>query len=135
MTKPIPRALAGAAVLLSAQAALAQAPDKPRGFLSLIVENDIFAGIDEQYTNGTFLRYGLPPNDLPGWARFAKAQAAGLVEADVWRVTYGLGQAMFTPSDITLRDPPLDDRPYAGFLYGTVALSADTGTRLDTFAI
>ena len=136
MSNPIPRALAGAAAaLLSGDAALAQAPEARRGFLALIIENDVFAGIDEQYTNGTFLRYGLAPNDLPGWARFAKAQAAGVVEADTWRVTYGLGQAMFTPSDITIPDPPLDDRPYAGFLYGTVALSADTGARLDTFAI
>lgn len=115
------------------RAAAQEAP--ARGVLSFILENDIFAGFDEQYTNGAFLRYAPPPNKLPGWARFTKRQLSGFVEADTWRVTYGLGQAMFAPSDITLADPPLDDRPYAGYLFGTVALSADTGVRLDTVAL
>lgn len=128
-------ACALAAAALGAASGLRADEAAPRGFLSLIVENDIFAGLDEQYTNGTFLRYGLAPNDLPGWARFARRQLGGLVDAETWRVTYGLGQAMFAPDDITLRDPPLDDRPYAGFLFATAALSADTGTRLDTVAV
>ncbi len=135
------RALLHAMALLSAglpSVARAQAQPEPEaspGVLTFILENDIFAGFDEQYTNGAFLRYSPPPDDLPAWALFARDQMAGLVEAETWRVTYGLGQVMFAPSDITLPDPPLDDRPYAGYLFGTVALSADTGTRLDTVAL
>ncbi len=126
-------ALAGV-LALCAPAAWAD-EGNPRGFLAVILENDIVAGRDDQYSHGTFLRYSPPPNALPGWARYARDQASELLDADAWWVTYGLGQAMFTPNDITLRNPPLDDRPFAGFLFGTVALSADTGKRLDTLAI
>ena len=38
---------------------------------------------------------------------------------------------MYTPSDITDPTPPLDDRPYAGWLYGSVGLIGETGTQLD----
>jgi hypothetical protein len=74
-------------------------------------------------------------NDLPGWARWARRQLGGIIDAPDWQAAYGLGQSMFTPSDITLSDPPLDERPYAGFLFGSVYLSADTGRRLDTIAL
>jgi hypothetical protein len=123
-----------AVVLLAIGAGAAASASEPRfGAVTLIVENDIFAGIDEQYTNGTFLRFS--PLGLPGWAGWVRGQAAPLTGPAEWRVTYGLGQAMFTPEDITLVDPPLDDRPYAGFLFGTVAISADRGDRLDTVAL
>jgi len=128
------RALTVLAASASALPALAEEAASP-GVLTFILENDIFAGFDEQYTNGAFLRYSPSPGALPQWALFAREQMSGFVHADTWRVTYGLGQAMFAPNDITLRDPPLDDRPYAGYLFGTVALSADTGTRLDTVAL
>ncbi len=115
-------------------AGVASAEEGPRlGAFTLIIENDVFVGIDEQYTNGTFLRFS--PVDLPGWAAWARDRLSPLDGPAEWRVTYGLGQAMFTPEDITLRDPPLDDRPYAGYLFGTVALSADRGDRLDTLAL
>jgi lipid A 3-O-deacylase len=125
-----------ATVLGAALAAAPAAAQQGGGFgaVTLIVENDVFAGIDEQYTNGTFLRYAPPRNELPGWARWARSQVDGAVGPADWQVTYGLGQAMFTPADITLTDPPQDDRPYAGFLFATLALSADRGDRLDTAA-
>lgn len=106
-----------------------------RGVLTLQIENDLFAGLDEQYTNGTYLSYMLPINDLPGWARWTRRQLSGLIEAPDWQAGYGIGQSMFTPSDITDPNPPLDDRPYAGFLFGSLYLSADTGQRLDTVAL
>lgn len=117
-----------AGLILAAAPATATA-----GAMTLIFENDIFAGLDEQYTNGAYLRW--TPDALPALGRWGKAQGAALTGPAEWRMTFGLGQAMFAPSDLTLRDPPLDDRPYAGFLFGTVALSADRGDRLDTVAI
>src|SRR3546814_2220516 len=38
---------------------------------------------------------------------------------------------MFTPNDITDRNPPRDERPYAGWLYGSIGIVSDTGSRLD----
>lgn len=136
-TKPVRAALVPALATLAAclaSGALAEEESSP-GVLTFILENDIFAGLDEQYTNGAFLRYSPPPDDLPRWALFVRDQMSGFVEAETWRVTYGLGQAMFAPADLTLKDPPPDDRPYAGYLFGTVALSADTGEQLDTVAL
>lgn len=115
----------------------ADAPDGPTyaGVLTLLVQNDIFAGFDQQYTNGTYLRYTTRPNDLPALGRFLRRQAEGFIDARDWRMTFGIGQSMFTPDDITDPNPPLDDRPYAGFLFGTVAITANTGQFMQTLAL
>lgn len=122
-----------AAVCLTGAAATAQ-DDEP-WMLTLQIENDIFAGVDEQYTNGSYLVLTQPANDLPGWARWTRRQLDGLIDAPRWQASYGLGQAMFTPGDIEDPDPPLDDRPYAGFLFGSLVLTADAGDRLDTIGL
>lgn len=51
------------------------------------------------------------------------------------RATYGVGQSMYAPDDLTLPDPPLTDRPYAGFLYATLGLSDRSEQRLDQLHI
>jgi hypothetical protein len=53
------------------------------------------------------------------------------------RRRYGLsvGQSIFTPEDRDSRELVRDDRPYAGWLYGGLALVADTGKELDTFEL
>jgi hypothetical protein len=47
------------------------------------------------------------------------------------RASYAIGQNMYTPEDIEIPNPPLDDRPYAGWLYGSIGLVVETGPRLD----
>ena len=47
------------------------------------------------------------------------------------RARLGVGQNMYTPPDITQENPPLDERPYAGWLYGSVGVVAETGKQLD----
>lgn len=53
------------------------------------------------------------------------------------RRRYGLSarQSIFTPEDKRRSDFIVDDRPYAGWLYGGLALLADTGKELDTFEL
>ncbi|MGF1660711.1 MAG: lipid A deacylase LpxR family protein [Rubrimonas sp.] len=121
--------------LLAACPALAEDDAPPRGTLSLIWENDIFAGEDRKYTNGAFLRYTAPEGELHLWARGLRDALDGFVPQARWGMSYGLGHSMFTSSDINDPDPPLEDRPYAGFLYGTAALYADSGDRLDALAL
>jgi hypothetical protein len=48
---------------------------------------------------------------------------------------YALGQKMFTSSDIKQADPPLDDRPYAGWLYAEVGLVGTHGDRLQAWRL
>ncbi len=127
-----------AAFLAWAGPAAAQAaPDAPpaaakekRGF-SILFENDLFYKADHDYTNGTELSYTTAPEDTPDWALEAAYLFPFFTTDGVVRTRYALGQAMFTPSDITLVNPPLSDRPYAGFLFGAVGVVGDDGSHLD----
>ncbi len=105
------------------------------GTFGIIYENDVFAGDDRNYTNGARIDYLTPRNDLPLWARIARRNLGWLTDAEDWYAAYALGQNIYTPSDIS-RDPPdADDRPYSGFLYGSLGVVADRGDRLDTIAL
>lgn len=110
-------------------------PVSEGGTYSFTFENDVFGGDDKDYTNGVRIDYVTPRNDLPVWARFARRNLGWLTDAGDWYATYALGQNMYTPRDISLETPPADDRPYAGFLYGSVGIAADGGHRLDTIAL
>ena len=48
---------------------------------------------------------------------------------------YIVGQNMYTPRDISLADPPPDDRPYAGWLYATIGLGVESAGQTDFFAL
>ena len=132
--------LALAAGLVAAPAGAADAeterhPVSEGGTWSVTFENDTFGGADKDYTNGVRVDYVTPRNDLPAWARLARRNLGWLTDAEDWYATYALGQNMYTPEDISLEDPPPDDRPYAGFLYGSIGVAADRGDRLDTIAL
>lgn len=137
------RRATGALTLLAVLLASPAAADGTRpevsvsegGTYSFTFENDIFGGDDKNYTNGVRLDYVSPRNDLPFWARFARRNLRWLTDADEWYATYGLGQNIYTPADISRRDPDPDDRPYAGFAYGSIGIAADRGDRLDTIAL
>lgn len=126
-----------ALVWLTTVALPARAEEQPKtGTLSFVLENDLFYNVDRHYTSGVRLVW-VPERKAPtpGWAR----KAAGLVpwfprEGKV-RPGYALGQSMFTPSDISVDDPPPGERPYAGWLYGTIGLGVESGRQLDQFGI
>lgn len=131
--------LCGLAVLaggLTTASALAEdEADATVGTLNLVFENDIFFNTDRNYTNGVRLSWVTAPDATPDLAwravqAFPLFPAGGRV-----RTSYAIGQNMYSPSDITLRDPPLDDHPYAGWLYGTVGLISETGDQLDQIGV
>ncbi len=118
-------------LLLLALSAPAAALDKEdKRIVSLIYENDIFYNTDQHYTNGVRVSWLSGLNDVPEFLREAAAASPLFPEHGDARVEYALGQNMYTPSDITLASPPEDDRPYAGWLYGSVGLIAENGSRL-----
>ncbi len=125
MKRCIPATFALLAGILAALPALGQKAPEERGTWSFTLENDIIAGTDRDYTNGGLISYVGPANDLPFFADWAPAQLTWLTDAKKWHITYGAGQNMYTPEDITLDPPDARDRPYAGFLYGSVGLVAD----------
>src|SRR3984957_15778859 len=103
--------------------------DSEKGSFSILFENDIFYNSDHDYTNGVEFSYTTAPNDTPDWAARA-TRALFHDEGDV-RARYAFGQDIFTPNNLSLTNPPLTDRPYAGFLYGALGLVEDTGSDLD----
>ncbi len=93
-------------------------------WLSVTVDNDLFVGEDNGYTNGIYISWWDGPEgeekSAPGFlARWMmwSMPAAGATAIDVDIGT--IGQTMITPDDIT-EDPPIlppDDLPYGGLLF------------------
>ena len=105
--------------------------DERSGTLSLVYENDTFYNRDSHYTNGVRISWVPGSTERPQWA-------LDLARVVPWfpregRVLHGFsfGQNMYTPSDITLENPPVGERPYAGWLYGNAGVGVETGLQLD----
>ncbi|MFP4686880.1 MAG: lipid A deacylase LpxR family protein [bacterium] len=106
-----------------------------KGVIAVVHENDIFSQRDQYYTSGIRLNWFSPPQAPPGWlSGFANKLSIYEPGAD-HRICYSIGQNMYTPLDITEPDPSPDDRPYAGWLYGSIGFIQDRGSRLDTLRL
>ncbi len=101
------------------------------GTLVLEYENDLFGGEDRYYTNGIRATWLSPDDRVPRLVKRGADRLPFFSQRGDIKLSYSLGQNMYTPDDITLRDPPRDDRPYAGWLYATVGLGSETERRLD----
>lgn len=121
-----------ALLVFMACSAAANAESEPdAGIASFVFENDLFYDTDRNYTNGVRASWLTEPDATPAWGRATAQRLPLFPERSTVRTTYTVGQNMYTPDDITLRDPPPDERPYAGWLYGSVGLLAESGRRLD----
>ncbi len=118
------------ASFLYASAALAE-DDKPT--FSVTWENDVFAGSDDNYTNGIRLAMVGAENDVPRWLERSANSLPFFDESGNKRWEFALGQNMYTPKNYQLRAAQPNDRPYAGWLYGSAGVTSDTGTTLDNF--
>ena len=105
----------------------------PKGSLTLQIENDVFGGgTDRHYTNGLRISYVFPAHKLPPLARFLRSITPFIDRQAEMRVMGALGQNIFTPSDILDTALIVDDRPYAGWLYGEIGLSVLDGRVRDS---
>lgn len=114
-----------AALLLAAAIAPAQAvadgEDERPGTFVLQVENDLFgAGTDQYYTQGIQLTFVPKDKWEPQWFKNLMDMIPGVNLDGQSTYVAALGQQMFTPEDTTLKDPDPTDRPYAGWLFGSV---------------
>jgi len=95
---------------------------KKGGFWSVQFENDVWgSGDDRFYSHGTefsYLSLNKPPDWLTGLGRHLPFFRFG----DVNAVQYSLGQKIFTPENTETTILIEDDRPYAGWLYGSAEL-------------
>jgi hypothetical protein len=97
--------------------------EEAHGTALVIFENDLFYNTDRDYTNGTEFTWtpsGIGQENLP--APVADL-VPGFLDPEQIRASYSLGQLMFTPEQTELFTPPPTERPYAGFLYGALALT------------
>jgi len=98
------------------------------GRLLFQIENDRFAlGTDHYYTNGMRLAWitgDLNANgDVPGPIAAITSLFPGQArEDDIYRTRLALGQDIFTPFSLVRWVPDPNDRPYAGWLYGSAGI-------------
>ncbi len=98
----------------------ADANERPGTFV-LQVENDLFGGgTDQYYTQGIQMTFVPKDKWEPKWFKDLMGMVPGVDMDGESTYVVALGQQMFTPEDTTLTDPDRTDRPYAGWLFGTV---------------
>ena len=122
--------------VISAHAAEQRSYSEDAAF-SLQVENDFFGeGSDRHFTNGLRIAYVFPSTKTPGLAKWLRRKLPHLANEADMRVTVAAGQNMYTPDDISATAVVLDDRPYAGWLYGELGLLiTKKARRRDTFLL
>ena len=119
-----------------------RSPTGHDGIWSVTLENDLFAGVDTNYSSGFAISFtgGEASRHDP------KSFYHRILESSTWLpgiggegsenfVGFSLGQTMFTPEDITLANPPADDRPYAGFLFFNTSLFSLRPHSLDAWTL
>ncbi|HET6397260.1 MAG TPA: lipid A deacylase LpxR family protein [Pseudoxanthomonas sp.] len=105
------------------------------------VDNDLFGGQDQGYTNGAQLTF-VSPNlkdytedpCLPRLARWINRRLERLQPGryDQQNMVFSVGQGLFTPTDRTRRDLIAEDRPYAAVLLASFGYNARNMSQLRT---
>ena len=88
---------------------------------SLTIDNDLFRGSDDGYTNGIFYSWfdtSVDPNkSLQGFWNKPFALTMPNETPRIRASSYTIGQTMVTPRDITESNPDLAEVPYSGILF------------------
>ncbi len=128
-------ALLMVAFTLPAYAQDSETGDEPYAkdtIVSLTIENDSLGnGRDGNYTSGVRFSYLNLNAELPDIAYTIADSIPTFELNDSSSVYYSFGHNIFTPNDITLPNPPVTDRPYAGYVYGSLGLVTVTGDHVD----
>lgn len=113
------RTVVSTAAALLAAVTVIGAQDKST--LSFTIENDSFFGTDRYYTQGTRLQYMHRPNSVPTFVGNMLSNVATLgMSVERTRIGFAVGQEFYTPSKISSPVANLNDRPYAGWMHGSV---------------
>ncbi len=71
------------------------------------------------------IAYTTAPDDTPDWVVRAARHMPFFPAGGTVVTSPSLGQNMYTPTDIALPNPPMTERPYAGFLYLGLGFATD----------
>jgi hypothetical protein len=103
-----------------------------KNYVSVAVENDnLGGGTDQFYSSGVRLSWFNVNTQVPD----SIIRIASLIPVfsinETTSTSFSIGQNIFTPANIRLRQNQPDDRPWAGFLYGSVGLATLEDNHLD----
>lgn len=143
------RQLSLVALAFHSLSATAAAPPSESWTLTFRFENDMFSSTDRFYTNGAKLNWISPDlkwyEDLDwfreeGLAQDLARQFTSILpyrddESRERKFSFSIGQMMYTPLDTAKTALITDDRPYAGWLYGSMAFHSRNYRVLDSFEI
>lgn len=104
-------------------------------YFSLQVENDVFTGTDRHYTNGIRASWLSAEAQTPDWLLNGAAHLPFFPLGGVKRWGIAAGHSLFTPANTQKVTADPNDRPYSGWLYGSVGLVSDTGSQLDNLEL
>lgn len=120
------RVLAGVVTMLGLMPFMAQAGSG--GVINIQEENDLFGnGSDQHFTHGMLLTVLTPPDSKHPRMTEIFDILPFFEPGRKLRFSFGLGQNMYTPQNITLKTPDPNDRPYAGWLYGSAGIISESG--------
>lgn len=99
--------------------------EKQPGALTLLIENDSFGNPDRdsQYTQGGLISYA-PSGAVDGWRDSLANSLPLLSEGAEVSSEYSVGQQIYTPDNTASAYLDPNDRPYAGWLFVGMALTA-----------
>ena len=116
--------------------------EEPDTFVTITLENDLFAGRDGGYTNGLGVSWGRGPyqtleeTEAPDWLLGMSKTFGVHDDSEHWNaISYSVFQGIQTPSDITNPDYQPNDLPYAGILGWRGSVYSWTRTRADQFSL
>jgi lipid A 3-O-deacylase len=100
--------------------------------LNLNWENDAIRRSDRHYTQGSRISYWSADQTAPIWARRASESVPALgFNPQALKFGFELGHEIYTPENLDATELIPDDRPYAGWLYGSASLQRRGGGRIN----
>jgi len=91
--------------------------------LSVTDDNDAVIGTDRHYTQGARISYFSSDEALPRWLQnFSRQLPAIGLEVQACKFGLAIGQEIYTPQDLSSVSVVPNDRPYAGWLFGSLLL-------------
>lgn len=107
-----------------------------KSFVTLTLENDMFgSGSDQNYTNGLRIGWFDLKSKPPGWNDDLQRYLPFLKTNETTSTFYSLGQNMYTPEAVESSQQDPNDRPWAGFLYGSVGMASLIGEHVDEYEV
>ncbi len=106
------------------------APEKK--IVTVVIENDSFGGgKDQNYTSGVRINFMDVSARFPDIAYKIDKLIPTFKINKTSSTYYSLGQSLYTPRDIRQTAVNPNDRPWAGFLYGSLGMVTLTGNHTD----